>query len=384
MKNKFELRSILLAFLPWLHVALIIAPIYAYVASYVWEKDILPSYFMGLSIIFPTAVTRLLITRTKNLFVYLLLSVLMAALWFYFDPILGVVLLFMVVIRLAGRFRSGNKTVFDRLHYAGTAAFLLAFVFSAASNLPDLQFISLVSALVYGMLTLFFRSLTRLDEYIEMNRGMADFPVKRVSSTTLKTVSSLVAALLSICLVILVVSFDFYFFPEFSNPGAELGSWLFVDPNAVAAPVAPQINMPGFAANPLNINWQAVGKVLVSFVAAVIIIALAVVIYNLAKSFAETSVIREENDIIEQIKDREEKLPTQKKKPRLVPDLSPNGAIRKKYRKAVLAGDYSPQPWQSPAEIEKNAGIQNETLHELYEKARYSETGCSADDKKRL
>lgn len=384
MKVKFELRKVLLAFLPWLHVSLIIAPIYAYVASYVWQKEIIASYLMGLSVIFPVAVTRILITKTKKLFSFVVLSLVFSVLWFFFDPILGVLLFFMALIRLVGRFRSGNKTVFDSPHYAGLAAFTLPFVFSAAADIPSLQLISLVSALVYAMLTLLYRSLKRLDEYIEMNRSMADFPAKRVSSTTLRTVSALVAVLLAVCLVILVVNFDFFLMPEFTNPGDEIEEEMIMSSDGYSGGNNVFFGLPDISGYQLNINWVAVGKVLVSFVAAVIIIALAVVVYNLARGFSESAAVREENDIIENIRDKEEKLTAPKEKHRLVPDLSPNAAVRRKYRRAVLSENYSPEPWQSPREIETAAGIRDEVLHELYEKARYSEKGCTPEDKKLL
>lgn len=39
-----------------------------------------------------------------------------------------------------------------------------------------------------------------------------------------------------------------------------------------------------------------------------------------------------------------------------------------------------PRAWMSPAEAEAHAKLQNDALHIVYEKARYSEKGCTKDD----
>ncbi|MEG1427846.1 MAG: hypothetical protein RSC76_09180 [Oscillospiraceae bacterium] len=62
-------------------------------------------------------------------------------------------------------------------------------------------------------------------------------------------------------------------------------------------------------------------------------------------------------------------------------DFSFNAAVRRKYVKAVRHTKKSaPQPWQSPKEIEESAGISDAALHALYEKARYSQEGCTKKD----
>lgn len=62
--------------------------------------------------------------------------------------------------------------------------------------------------------------------------------------------------------------------------------------------------------------------------------------------------------------------------------------IRQKYRREILSRyrktGRSPALSASPAELEQAAGLKHPTLHTLYEKARYSQNGCSKADWKTL
>ena len=69
--------------------------------------------------------------------------------------------------------------------------------------------------------------------------------------------------------------------------------------------------------------------------------------------------------------------------------LSYNGRIRRYYRKKILIQQKKqkktvPPAWASPAELEKTSGIEDQTLHQIYEKARYSRQGGDEADWKRL
>lgn len=69
--------------------------------------------------------------------------------------------------------------------------------------------------------------------------------------------------------------------------------------------------------------------------------------------------------------------------------LSYNGKIRRYYRKKILIQQKKqkksvPPAWASPAELEKASGIEDQTLHQVYEKARYSRQGGNESDWKCL
>ncbi len=70
--------------------------------------------------------------------------------------------------------------------------------------------------------------------------------------------------------------------------------------------------------------------------------------------------------------------------------LSYNARIRRHYRREILSGrkkqkqNGAPPPWAAPAELESTSGLDDELLHNLYEKARYSREGCGEEDWNRI
>lgn len=70
--------------------------------------------------------------------------------------------------------------------------------------------------------------------------------------------------------------------------------------------------------------------------------------------------------------------------------LSYSGKIRRYYRKKILSRHRKaskhalPPVWASPQELEKASGMEDRTLHEIYEKARYSRQGGDENDWKRI
>ncbi len=66
--------------------------------------------------------------------------------------------------------------------------------------------------------------------------------------------------------------------------------------------------------------------------------------------------------------------------------LSYEARIRRYYKKQILTGRKqqkcagSPGVWAAPNELERGAGLDDATLHRLYEKARYSHMECTEED----
>ncbi len=66
--------------------------------------------------------------------------------------------------------------------------------------------------------------------------------------------------------------------------------------------------------------------------------------------------------------------------------MSYEARIRRYYKKQILTGrkqqnrTQPPAQWASPAELEQSAMLEDETLHRLYEKARYSPEECTEED----
>ena len=72
-----------------------------------------------------------------------------------------------------------------------------------------------------------------------------------------------------------------------------------------------------------------------------------------------------------------------------LPARTPDEKIRRLYRQRILkhfsqkAAGILPR-WASPSELEKTCGIDQPSLHELYEKARYGNVPCTKEDLEQL
>ena len=67
--------------------------------------------------------------------------------------------------------------------------------------------------------------------------------------------------------------------------------------------------------------------------------------------------------------------------PKFFRKKTPAEQIRKYYRKWVLTGPgQTPANTDTPEEAERKAGVSDETVHLLYEKARYSRAECTTED----
>ncbi len=92
-----------------------------------------------------------------------------------------------------------------------------------------------------------------------------------------------------------------------------------------------------------------------------------------------------------EVRDREERIRTAGGKREKFLDFSPDAKIRKTYRRTVnrkrRRKEVVPE-WLTPAEIEAMVVLPEDEphleLHRMYEKARYSEKGCTEEDVKRV
>lgn len=91
-----------------------------------------------------------------------------------------------------------------------------------------------------------------------------------------------------------------------------------------------------------------------------------------------------------EVNDREESIRGKGAKREKLLDFSPNAKARRIYRRCInrqrKRGQAVPE-WMTPAEIESMVALsgdeQHLELHHIYEKARYSELGCTEEDAKR-
>ncbi|MEG1427845.1 MAG: hypothetical protein RSC76_09175, partial [Oscillospiraceae bacterium] len=114
----------------------------------------------------------------------------------------------LVFLRLLGRVKH-TKTLLDAPHPLGVIPFLLAFVVSGALNEPFVQKATLITAAIYLALTFIYRGLTRLQNYMEMNETLANFPHKRIEKSSGIAFALTAFAALAVVIPLILLCFTF-------------------------------------------------------------------------------------------------------------------------------------------------------------------------------
>lgn len=121
-----------------------------------------------------------------------------------------------------------------------------------------------------------------------------------------------------------------------------------------------------------------------------VVLCIALIVNYVKQLFNRTDFhIREAQG--REVQDREETIRDQRTRREKFLDFSPAAKIRRTYRRCIKrhkrAGQTVPE-WMTPAEIESMVLLPEKEryleLHEIYEKARYSESGCTEEDVKRI
>ena len=141
--------------------------------------------------------------------------------------------------------------------------------------------------------------------------------------------------------------------------------------------------------------WEAiVDKIQTVLIVIGVIVLVGVLIsllVNYIRHIIENSKMQRKEHTGVEINDKEESLLGKSVKKESILDFSPNAKTRRIYRRCInrmkRRGQVVPENL-TPAEIERLVNMPMEKkyveLHQIYEKARYSEVGCSEEDAKRV
>ena len=136
---------------------------------------------------------------------------------------------------------------------------------------------------------------------------------------------------------------------------------------------------------------NAVQTVLIIIGLILIVVLIIVFAVNAVRNALSKAGITVKKDMGKETRDREESLRGTAARREKLLDFSANAKVRRIYRKIInrqrKKGQIVPE-WMTPAEIETHVAIPESqharTLHELYEKARYSESGASEEDARQI
>lgn len=386
-------RVLLLRLMGRIHCAIPVAILYAAVCTlFQGDQVVLPAFCRGMLFAIPAALSFYAGERLPNLWQFLLASLLISGLfWLLLGNVAGLALGGTLCF-FRGRARLQEvkeESFFDMPHWLMLLLFPFPFLFSAALKLPTLQRLSGFCAAFYLLLWLCFLGVSRIEEYIELNRGMSNLPAKRINRTG--GVALAVFFLIASALLLPVawntfgdiqidleklnqrphVTYEMEEMPPQENMGTDFSELLGLENTEPLFQIPPFVSYLFYA--------LCVGGV----------VALALYgIYRVFRSFR--SSFTDSRDVVQFLSGRDEdgkeyfQEGSRGKRPSFL-DRSPNALVRRRYRRTILkAAKEQPKRWNTPEEIEREAGVSQQTLHELYEKARYSPEGCSQTEVRAL
>lgn len=400
MKEKINLlhangRTLLLRGLARLHCGLLAAMLFATVFALLPAVSLsvrtgpVEAFLRGLLLAVPAALCYYAIKRLKALWQFLLaalglcgLSWLLAGHWGG-AALMAVMCLFRVRVRLQEEEEGPIASFFDQPAYPALAVFALAFLASAVAGLAVLQRLSLVGAALYLLVCLGFHGLSRLDGYLVLNQGMRNLPARRIQRIAGTAVAAVV---LAGAVLLLPPAFTSECGVRIQLPShTQTGK----TPAQRAEEDAPlrlnQEQPPDFLGELEGPSWQIPPIVSYLFFGLIGTGTAVVVILGVVRFFKDFSrSYTDSRDLVQRLtkeeRDQSAALEGVHKRPAFW-DRSPSAAVRRRYRRVVLkSGKEPPQRALTPAEVEAWAGLREERLHQLYEKARYGPEPCTAEE----
>lgn len=398
----------------WIHATLIIAIIipllYALGAE---QPDTIGQYLFikCLVIIFPIVLSDLAIEKCKGLFSYLITSILIFAvtgglswaisgllqtsplLWGYIT-LIQCETIFVLLNRLMERlhkrkdaddmlgenrdWRPSNSILREPSFYA-LAYFAATYVIAVNVNNPAVCNAVLFSAIIYTLITFLYQYICQTENYLSLNKRTCNLPSKRIYGIG----NGMLAIFLLLLLIIILPSL----FTISHRHYRDLREWSSNIKFGYPEPT-PENNTESIEEDPMAMLIAEYGEVkptpqwviVLAYIMEIAIFA-GLALMLVRKIYATFQDFRKEvdenGDVVEELEDSEDTVQLIKRTtPANRYKLSERDRIRKEYRKTIRRHRKDrPAPYESPLEIETNAGIADSEdgreLHRNYEWARY-------------
>lgn len=408
------MRKVIRKSTEWIHATLIIAIIipllYALGAK---QPDTVGQYLYlkCLVIIFPIVMSDLAVKRCKGLLSYLIAGILVFAvtgglcwiiagslqtsflLWVYIALILCETV-FILINRLTERLYKKKEAdamqgenpdwrpsyaVLREPSFYILVYFLAVYVIAVNLNNPAACNAALFSAVIYTLTTFLYQYICETENYLFLNKRTCNLPSKRIYGIG----NGMLAIFLLLLMIVALPSF-FTISHRHYRDFREWTSNIEFDYIETEAENDTEYT----AEDPMEALIAEYGEAkptprwVIALTYIIEIAAFAILAFMLLKKIYTTfhdfrKTVDENGDIVEELADTEESVqPIKKISPVRRRRLSERERIRKEYRKTIKRHRKDrPAPYESPREIEINAGIaENEDgkiLHKQYEQARY-------------
>lgn len=391
-------RTLILRTLAWLHCGLLAGILFAVAFEALGLVGFSNygdgrAFFRGLLFAIPAALCYHAVKRLPSLWQFLLASLLLCGLaWLLTGHAGGAVLtalmcIFRLRARLAEEEDGPRRSYFDCPTYFTLLAFLAAFLFSGVVGLPGLQKISLLGAVLYFLVCLAFHGVERLDHYLFINKDMRGLPARRIQRVAGFAVIAavLVSAIFLLPLVLANEGNLRIHLPD-STQGRGQALIQTETPEETKAEEPMEMDLSGLVDGPTWHIPEFVTYIVLGFAGVGLLAGTLAVLRKIFKDFRRSYTDSRDyaQYLTKEEREEVEAAPTALRRPAIW-DRSPNAAVRRKYRRAILkAAKEPPQAWMSPGEAEAHAGVDAPVLHALYEKARYGPVPCTQADVKGL
>lgn len=419
--------------LSWIHTVLLFFGFYPFFADFAeLTGNAFRSYTMlGFFLFIPAILSWVLLKRIRQIVLYNMIGFLVslglgllegywAAGLFYQSQGLTTVFTFFVsmlmfVIHTSARIRHGNlKNDFLALHGdvaqfelevwevpnilsspspVALAWFAVFYLVGVLVKLTNFWHVAFYLTLAEVFVCFMYKCFSSFTDFLQKNHKSANIPV-----TTIKRVHKIFFMTALFLLTIFVL-------PSVLYNREPLSRWEPKEVTFDTQDAPPQMDEAEIASQPAPIDEMLaqadmevkafpewVGIVVRIFLWGLVLLAFCVLIGGIIRSIKNAIIdfnVEDEDEII--FLDSEETDENASLHEQLRNDgiLSANAQIRRRYKKTIKkATKGTPSCWATPTELEAAAQMQNTdsigTLHDLYEKARYSKNGCTREDLSKL
>lgn len=401
----FKLEDAFLTVLSWIHCLLLTMVVFLFVSClpFLPEAEAIVYYRKSLWILIPVIASWYMVRRIKGFLLYLSVGAAVTAVTGFLskDWIIVVLSVFVILMRSYPRIVRGKMleeypgeieeieiweipTFMDRpkmIPWMFCSLIYLVIIISKRHMLLMTMFYVLLAAIFVCYM---FASASRMKEFITKNRRIANLPVK--------TMQLMQRSVLCVTLFILLL----FVLPSiiYGEEPLTVLSEIEIKQTATVQVEMPsgQEGMGGMEAMLEMIGAQEIREwpewvqklmnALVYLVASCGAAAIAFLLYqafrrmmhDFAGGHGEDEIILlegEETEMFSGLRKRREGMLSR----------TPAMKIRKEYKKLIRKRlKTNPFGSETPQELEQNAEVANESFHILYEKARYTQDGCSKED----
>ena len=397
----------LILFLQYLHGVLVFTAIFAGLSQIfaLFQPD-QTAVFLRMFIIFlPFFATSFAARHVRSIFTFLLISLMsMVPVFFVASTIIEKVVFLLIsmiimIIRIVGRVREDSYDALMNPFLGVLALFVILYIVGVLSKNDLNSTVNYYLVFGYTILIIIYKNVTQLEGYLEYNSSVENIPTRQIRKNNRLIISVFLAMVIAAMIFLpmtgasqLIVYFWYAiraglrFIASLFSGGSETTE---IPPETEAA-AAEQMSpgMMDVTETPawLTALYDSLSLALGVVVGLLILVALVTAIYKLIKKFYRPSFDNNDEAVFLDPLGGSDSMDRMGRRERpLWLSFDPNAVIRKQYRKMIKKGKklidrsaYTPTELEEYAEIPESE--HRSRLHGLYEKARYSQEGCTKED----